>query len=109
MKERDIVKIIRESLKRDFGTWLHKQTGGPFAEIGASDLYGTLPGGRAIYIEVKKPQTKGLQTDRAVTQRAWLDRERALGAVAIVASSYEEVLTAVNAAGIYPHGQKETL
>lgn len=86
MKERDIVKKIRTELLDRLGVRLHKATGGPYGEIGASDLYGTLPGGRAVYVEVKMPGKKGRPE-----QVHWLEAEAKMGAVAVLVTSWDEL------------------
>lgn len=100
MKETPLSKKIRDGLKRDFGVIMHKTHGGPFGESGAADLYGTLPGGRAIYVETKAP--KGSKNNlRARIQKAWLAREAKLGAFTMFApKNYAEVLCALRDTGL---------
>ena len=104
-KESRISQKIRKLVQKNYGTILHKTHGGAFGETGAADLYGTLPGGRAVYIEMKTPDTRWQKSQRSLFQHAWLDRERKLGALVMVADSYEEIAGVFKAAGIYPHGQ----
>lgn len=88
-RETKIVNSIRTQMLDEFGTILHKVHGGPYSETGASDLYGTLPGGRAIYVEVKTPETIGHVSDPTrKNQDAWLAREARLGAFTAVVDSY---------------------
>ena len=91
MKERDIVRKIRIEILNKYGVRLHKNTGGPYSEAGAADLYGTLPGGRAIFVEVKAPGKKPRPN-----QLAWLEHEREMGALAVWVSSWEELLSVLD-------------
>jgi hypothetical protein len=100
---------VRKHLLEKYGIRLHKNTGGAYSETGAADLYGTLPGGRAIYIELKTPKTIDKKNNRAIFQGMWLQHEASQGALAFVASSIEVIEAALKSAGIYPHGQKEIL
>lgn len=101
--ETKIVNSIRTQMLDEFGTILHKVHGGPYSETGASDLYGTLPGGRAIYVEVKTPDT--INDVNAITRRhqdAWLAREARLGAFTAVVDSYAMLERLLMSAEIYP-------
>lgn len=89
-------------MKAVFGTILHKNHGGAFTETGAADLYGTLPGGRAIYIELKTPERKNQMSMRRLCQKRWLDRERKLGAATFFVSGWDELKKELEDAGIYP-------
>lgn len=84
--ETRLVKKLRERLREKWGATSHKVHGSVYSEAGASDLYGTLPGGRALYVEVKMPGKKATPA-----QAAWLDAERRLGAAAGTVSSVEEL------------------
>lgn len=84
--ESRLVKLIREHLREKWGATSHKVHGSVFAEAGSSDLYGTLPGGTALYLEVKVPGKKATPA-----QLAWLDAERRRGAIAGVVTSVAEV------------------
>lgn len=103
-KESRIGKSIRDGMKKDFGTILHKTWGGIYTETGASDYYGTLPGGRAIYIEVKVPGAR-TKRERLIYQLAWLKREELLGAVAVMVTSYTELKNMLALKNIYPHAK----
>jgi len=100
---------IRKHLLEKYGIRLHKNHGGAYGETGAVDLYGTLPGGRAVYIELKTPKSIGKRNNRTIFQGMWLQHEASQGALAFVASSIESVDAVLNANGIYPHGQKKAL
>lgn len=96
MKETPVTKKIREHVLKKYGTTLHKYHGDMYGETGVADLFGTMPDGRAIYIEVKKPFTKSelnafLKSDRYHNQRTWLEREARLGAIAMFANQVEHV------------------
>lgn len=108
-KETKLSREIRENLKRDYGIFLHKNWGGVFTETGAADLYGTLPGGRACYFELKTPEGAKRRDSRSVYQKAWLRREARMGALTAVVSSYEDVFAVLWAAQIYPHDRKKNL
>jgi len=88
MKENKIVKKIRLHLEREYGATHHKYHGSAYGERGHADIYGTLPTGRAYYIEVKQPETIGGVKPE---QLAFLERERKNGALAGVAASIEDV------------------
>ncbi len=59
--------------------------------VGFSDLFGVLPGGRALFIEVKSP--KGKPSD---DQTNFLNTVSIRGAIAGVARSFEDVLKIIN-------------
>lgn len=92
MTETDVSNRIRDAVKEEYGTVLHKYHGGSYGESGASDLYGTLPGGYAVYFEVKTPRTIALMDIRRKLQDIWLRREENLGACTGVVASKEEAL-----------------
>lgn len=96
---------IREKMKETYGTILHKNHGGAYGETGSSDLYGTLPGGRAIYVEVKTKETINKQDSRRKFQDAWLDREARMGAFTAVVVSWEDLLIELLAQQIYPQSK----
>lgn len=100
--ETRIVNSIRTQMLDEFGTIMHKVHGGPYSETGASDLYGTLPGGRAIYVEVKTPDTIGINTPTRSNQDAWLAREARLGAFTAVVDSYAMLERLLMTEDIYP-------
>lgn len=94
MNETVVTNKIRDHVQKTRGTILHKYHGDMYGETGVADLFGTMPDGRAIYIEVKKPFTASelrafLKSDRYTNQRAWLAREARLGAIAMFANSVE--------------------
>jgi hypothetical protein len=97
MLERDIIRRIRTKLLAEYGIRLHKNIGGAYGETGAADLYGTLPGGRALYLEVKQPNKKNTLT---AAQKNWLDAERQMGAVAELVTSPLEVIHILEREGI---------
>jgi hypothetical protein len=91
MRERAIVKSIREQALKEFGIRLHKATGGPFGEIGAADLFGTIsPSGVAIYVEVKRPGAS-LKSIHVQRQLRWLAREMEAGAFTALVDNYEDL------------------
>ena len=106
-QETRLCNLIRDRLKRDYGIHLHKNWGGVFTETGAADLYGTLPGGRAVYFELKTPEGSKRKSGRAAYQKSWLAREEKMGALTGVVAMYAEVQLKLESAGIYPHRQKK--
>ena len=62
---------------------------------GVSDLAATLPGGRALWIEVKKP---GGRFEPG--QKEFLTYQRSQGAVAFVAYSVDDVIRELEAQGV---------
>lgn len=97
MLERDVVKKIKDHLTKRYGATCHKHHGSAFSETGVSDLFGTLPFGRAIYLEVKVPGKKATQW-----QTIWLEEERKRGAIAEVVCSVDEVDRLLASHGYYP-------
>lgn len=89
MLEKDIVKKIRDYLTKEVGATVHRTHGSAFSERGSSDLYGTLPGGRAIYLEAKVP---GRLATLTPSQRTFLQREALKGAVAGAVTSVSDVV-----------------
>ena len=86
MHERDIVKKVRDHLTAKYGATCHKHHGGPYSERGVSDLFGTMPGGRAFFFEVKVPGKKA-----TLWQLRWLEEEAKRGAITGVVTSVEDV------------------
>jgi hypothetical protein len=86
MKEKTLILKFKKYLKEEYGATCHKYYGGPFSEAGVADLFGTLPNGRAYYIEVKVPGNKPTPI-----QEAFLANERKNGAVAGVARTLEDI------------------
>lgn len=80
MKETPTSNRIREAVRKEFGTELHKYHGGTYGETACADLFGTLPGGYAVFLEVKTEETSMKMTARRRAQEAWLAREAKLGA-----------------------------
>jgi len=85
LKEADITKQIRGYLNikkiPHFKHW-----GGPMSQKGIPDILGTLPGGRAFYIEIKT-ETGTIRKE----QTDFLDMMRQNGALAFVARCLEDV------------------
>jgi len=102
MHERDIVKKIREHLISKYGATCHKHHGGPYSERGVADLFGTFPGGRAYFFEVKVPGKKA-----TLWQIKWLEEEHKRGAVTGVVTSVEEVETILStiSTGLYTNSK----
>jgi hypothetical protein len=69
-------------------------------------LYGTLPGGRAIYVEVKTKDTIDKWNARRRFQHAWLLREKLLGAFTATVCTWEDLLGELTAEHIYPHAKR---
>lgn len=105
MLESAIVAKIRKNMEDRYGVKLHKLHGGAYSETGAPDLFGTLPGGRAMYVEVKTPATIKVMNKRRKYQDAWLASEEKQGAFTAVIASWPDLLIALMGEGIYP--QKE--
>jgi hypothetical protein len=59
---------------------------------GLSDVAGVLPGGRALFVECKRPGRKA-----TVAQAAFLDRMRAQGAVALVVEDVRDLAEVLDA------------
>ena len=59
---------------------------------GHSDLGGVLKGGRAFYLEVKRPGWDGPKTDREQLQAEFLRQARSVGAIAEFVTSVDEAL-----------------
>lgn len=70
-----------------------------FAMKGVSDIVGVLPGGRALFIEVKKP--KGYASK---FQKDFLIRASRAGALAFIARSPQDVHRELQAAGYRDFG-----
>lgn len=83
---------IRDFLKDEVGATYHKYHGSVFAERGVPDIFGTLPGGRAYYFEVKRPGRLG---KIAKIQELLLQNEAMHGAVAAFATSVDDVKQAL--------------
>ena len=96
-KEADLVREIKSVMEREYHATAHKHHGGPYSERGVSDIFGTLLGGRAYYIEVKLPGELRTLTE---WQERWLRHEGDHGAVAFVTSSVPDLHTILAACGI---------
>lgn len=92
MLESAIVKKIKEAVLKEHKTSLHKYHGGAYGESACADLFGTLPGGYAVFFEVKTPETADKMDARRKAQEAWLSREARLGACTGVVWSVEMAL-----------------
>lgn len=93
MLERDIVRACRNELSK-IGVITIKHSGGPFAEVGVSDLIGVIPtmGGRALYVECKRDKTCKLTP----VQAAFLSRVATAGALTWVVKGMGDVQELVN-------------
>jgi len=89
MKEKAAEKKIREHLKKTYNATVHKYHGSIYGERGHADVYGTLPGGRAFYFEIKRPVGGKL----TLLQELFLATEHSRGAVIGVVTSPDEVDT----------------
>lgn len=99
MLERDLTAQLKEYMLIEYGVRLHKFHANAFTEIGVADLFGTMPGGRAIYIEAKKPGHKTSKL-RLEQQLRWLEFERSQGALACMVESVAELERYLSTAGI---------
>lgn len=90
MRERDVVKDIRDELGRR-GAFAMKYHGTVYGVAGHSDLYGVLPGGRAFFLEVKRPGGRTSKV-RLARQKAFRDRAAAAGALTGSAASVAEAV-----------------
>lgn len=87
MKEKPVEKKIKEHLRKAYGATVHKYHGSVYGERGHADVYGTFPGGRAFYFEIKRPVGGKL----TLLQELFLANEHARGAVIGVVTSVEDV------------------
>lgn len=86
ISEKDITATIRTYLKfKKVFHWKVFQTLG--ATPGIPDIIGILPGGRALFIEVKTENGK-----LSEAQEAFLENAKALGALAFVARHLDDVI-----------------
>ena len=79
----DVLKSVRDLLKR-YGVFHYKHAGGPFNQVGVSDIIGMTRTGRFFAIEVKRPGDQ--LTEK---QRLFLDAVRHHGGIAVVAIGYD--------------------
>ena len=75
------------------GQWLR------FGKVGSADIIGVLPGGRFLAIEVKAPGGQLIPE-----QKAFLERVRGLGGIAILARSFRDIDTALRGEGYVNDG-----
>ena len=83
MKERIVIAKLKAWLEKR-GCLVHKMHGTVYTPKGMPDLFGVIPGGRAIYVEAKAPG----KTPNP-NQTAFLDRLSSMNAVACWADSVE--------------------
>lgn len=88
-RERDIVAKIRKELQRR-GWTVWKNHGSAYSEVGLPDLM-AVHRGEFIAIEVKRPGSK-----TTAPQRRWLRKLAEQGILAIVATSAQEVVDALD-------------
>ena len=90
MKESVVRKNIQKAILEAGGS-CHIYHATPYGEVGHPDLYGTLPDGRAFYIEVKVPGwtvEKASKREQDVHRRQliWMERESKQNAIVGVAT-----------------------
>lgn len=102
VREQDVLRAVKDFLEvRGFRIW-RRNTGGAYAlrmggerfvrfsEPGAADLTGWQIGtGRAIEVEIKRPGSR-TNPKRDAMQKAWLDRARRDGVIALRVASVLE-------------------
>jgi len=96
-----IVNQIRSALWTA-GIPTFKHWGGPMGEPGIPDIIGTLPGGRALFIEVKTPKTIKSFPSNSVTQQAqdrFLKLHSKSGAACAVVATVNDALIVVGVIG----------
>ena len=94
--ERDVKAQIR-GLLRFLGIQHFNHVASALSPRGVPDILGTIPGGRSLLVEVKRP---GLSA--SPYQEAFLAEHRKAGALAFVAHSRDEVLMTLRIAGYEP-------
>lgn len=94
LKDRIIAALRRA------GIFAWRSGAGPYAPAGVSDISGVLPGGRALYIEAKKPG-KYADPRRGLTkpQAIFLHQAREQGALCIVTDTVVWVLAVLREEG----------
>jgi hypothetical protein len=110
--EKEVQRDILDWLER-VGVWAWRQNRGAFAAThngkrrfvkfgcrGQSDVGGVLPGGRALFIEVKRPGGDGPTPD----QQWFIDTANRSGGLAFVARGVAEVEAALKAEGFVVKG-----
>lgn len=95
MKEAAIVKKIRDHLKAQHNTLCFKHHGGPYSEVGVADLICVMPGGHALYLEIKQPGKKP-----SPAQVEFLKRYKEQGAITGVATSIDDVENILESSGL---------
>lgn len=94
--EKQIVAEIRQAVQREYpGAYTVKIHGSSYQPAGLPDIHVVIPqlGGRAVWIEAKRP---GLSPTKL--QAATIERLRAAGAIAFVAHSAAEAIKALDEA-----------
>lgn len=82
-----IVKHLRAS-----GIICWRAGAGPYSTPGVADICGTMPGGRSIYVEAKRPgRYKNAADGLTPLQLKWLSRMKAQGALVIVTDNLATV------------------
>ena len=92
--ERNVRNEMKKYLRDEYGATVHVYHGHAMGESSHPDLYGTLPGGRAFWFEVKSPGSKH-DAARLLCQLDFLRREHVNGAVCGMVSSVGAVDIAV--------------
>jgi hypothetical protein len=90
MKETDLRKKIKDYLKDEYGASVHVYHGHAMGELNHPDMYGTLPSGRAYWLELKLPKSKH-DKNHLLCQIDWLRRERDKNAVCGMISCVQSV------------------
>lgn len=99
--ERQVVAEIRSAL-RSLGWIVWKNHGSAYTEAGLPDLM-AVRRGEFIAIEVKRPGARSRTTQ---SQRRWIRRLGREGVLAIVATSADEVILAVEGQGELETGEQ---
>lgn len=88
MSESTLVRQIKKHLETKYHAPSFKTHGGPYSELGVSDIIGCLPmqKGRMIALEVKTSKGKA-----SVIQLAWIYKYKCAGAIAGVVRSIKDV------------------
>lgn len=86
MRENVVVKDIKEYLETHHNATIFKYHGSAYGVKGHPDLYGFLPNGQALFIEVKAPGKKLMPH-----QQVMIDYLQERGAISFWADSVEKV------------------